>query len=105
MDSDLKNYDVALRLENSFGKLHFVSCGSRGLEPFPFIQFVSVYKWQVWVFIIVSIALPSLAIIKLYSDGGRSIGLMTRTFSIYKILAEQGNPFPVSFDKKRQMNF
>lgn len=88
-----------------FDRLHFVSYGSRGLEPFQLIQFISVYKWQVWVFILISTILPYFTIVKLYNDGGKSVGLFSRTFSIYKVLVEQGKPFPDNFDIKRQMRF
>lgn len=43
-DTEDKYSEAALTVTNRFGRLHFVSCGSRGLEPFPFIKFISVYK-------------------------------------------------------------
>ncbi len=77
-DIQYKEYDFVLRLTNDFGWLHFISRGSRGVEPFPFIQLMSVYKWQVWVFLFISITFPSLIIVKLYSDGSKSVSLINR---------------------------
>lgn len=38
-----------LSIQNNFAKLKFVSCGLRGLEPFPFLEFVSVFGNFVWI--------------------------------------------------------
>ncbi len=98
-------FDTALSVDNVLGRLHFVSCGSRGLEAFPFLQFVSVFEWEVWLFILLSIALISAVFAKLYKEVWQSINLIAGTFSVYKVLLEQGDPFPASSDTKIQMRF
>ncbi len=85
-------------VNNLFGGLHFVSCGSRGIEPFPVLQFVSVFEWKVWAFILVFITLQSVVIVVL-RDGLKYTELFCRVLSIYKALLEQGDPFPNNFYK------
>ncbi len=103
-EAEYEEYDLILRVRNTFGSLHFVSCGSRGVEPFPFSQFISVFEWQVWLCILISVVLLSIAMLKLCKTV-KSIVLMTGPLSIFKILVEQGDPFPANFDKSRQSRY
>lgn len=65
VDVEYKVYHDAIRVPNLFGQLHFVSCGSRGTEPFPFVQFVSIFEWEVWLLILISISLLAITIFRL----------------------------------------
>lgn len=50
-----------------------------------------------------SIFLPAVTIDKIYNNNFKTIGLLTHALCIYKILVEQGNPFPSDLDAKRHM--
>lgn len=39
IEVEVPSYGLTLSVNNAFERLHFVSCGSRGIEPFPFVQF------------------------------------------------------------------
>ncbi len=97
--------NILMQVRNSLGGLHFVSCGSRGIEPFPFDQLISVFEWKVWVFIIVSMTLLIITIVLLHKKGSRFIGMQMGTLSMWQVLMEQGNPFPQFFDKDAKMRF
>ncbi len=105
IDWEYPEYLNVMRVNNVFGQLHFVSCGSRGIQPFPFPQFISVFKWEVWLIVLIAIALLSFAIVKLYKGGRSSHSLPIWPLSIYKVLVEQGDPFPENFDKSKPMRY
>ncbi len=92
---DIDYSDYHLRISNDFAKMKFVSCGSKGLEPFPFLEFVSVFDNNVWITLLAAIYTFTYAIKiitgKFWNNGGYT-GLM----GILKILLEQSNPFPNS---------
>ncbi len=90
-------------VQNVFGKLHFISCGSRGLEAYGYFQLISVFKRNVWIFLIVFIVVLATSIMKLYNGRLRFAYLLTSLLSIVKVLLEQGNPFPANFDKTQRL--
>lgn len=103
--SHVKKYNNALRVKNSFGDLHFGSCGSRGIQPFPFVQFVSFCDWEICVFIFASTLLLYVAIVNLYKDSKHLISFATSILSILKALLEQGYPFSTNFEPTKPMKF
>lgn len=94
-----------LKFENVFGRLHFVSCGSRGVEAFPFSQFLSVFEWKVWLSVVMCISLLSAGIIQLTKGACKYVSVTSSILSIVKLFLEQGNPFPANFDKLQQLRF
>ncbi len=98
-----KLHNYAISASNEFGRLHFVSCGSRGIEPFPFIQFFSVFEWKVWVAILVAITIFSVSINKLTNVGRKSVGFLSGMLCMYKLLLEQGDPFPSNICKNNRL--
>ncbi len=92
-------------VRNPFEGLQFVSCGPRGIEPFAFDQFVSVFEYKVWVLILSSMLLVIVTIVLLHKKGFRFWLTQMGAFSIFKVLVEQGNPFPPFFEKDIKMMF
>ncbi len=92
-------YDSAIPLRNLFGDLHCLSCGSRGIEPFHFDKFISVFERQIWHCICISITLLATAFVKMYQNKFNSITFSTGTLSVFKVLLKQGDPFPPYLDK------
>ncbi len=86
-ENDIRNEDMTI--EFKFGQLHIVSCGSRGIEPISFLQVATVFENGIWVFLFLIVI----------SLTGFSYHLLRRSFSasllsIFKVLVEQGDPFP-----------
>lgn len=91
-------------VKNNFGRLRFVSCGSLGIEQFPFIQFVSVYDVYSWVCIIISVAVLSISIVRI---SGKTFKYKVGTSIVYitKFLLEQGDPFPAHLANLIRLRF
>lgn len=100
-DEDYMEYDFPLLITNELGSPHFVSCGSRGIEPFLFVEFLSVFEWKVYTCLVISSLLVSITILKVYNNGGISVGIM----STCKLLLEQGNPFPAKIESNMHLRF
>lgn len=79
----------AISIEHKFGNLHVVSCGFRGIKPISFLQIVKVFETRIWVILALFVGLISFSS-KHITD--RSI--FSSLSSIYKLLLEQGGPFP-----------
>ncbi len=86
----IRYYDITI--PNNFAKLKFVSCGSKGLEPFPFQQFVSVFEDEVWICIAVAGTILVLTI-SIITGKNVVVGLYNNLFGILKVILEQGHSF------------
>jgi len=93
----------AINVINTFEGLHFVSCGSRGLEPFPFKKFVSVFEWKVWLLILISIIVLTFAIVNFHKIDKRPLEKISVCIGTFKLLVEQGNPYPASFGQVQKL--
>lgn len=84
--------DGSMKIENKFGNLRFVSCGYKGIEPFPFSEFVSIFDTSIWIWIPITVLVTSFSIVHLQPSSFTMIGL--NCFYFIKVLVEQGDPFP-----------
>lgn len=72
--------------------MKIVSCGHRGFEKLPFIEFLSAYDTQVWVLLVGFVTVLTVTVKQ--ARGIKSISYLESAISMLKILLEQGNPFP-----------
>lgn len=79
-------------------KLRFVSCGRRGMSPFPFYDLVIVFDDLVWLSILASIV----SMIVLITLVTRNIGYF---LSPVKVLLEQGGPFSKSSEDNTNFRY
>ncbi len=92
-------FEEHFKIEFKFGQLHIVSCGSRGVESISFLQIVTVFEARIWILLFSFILLIILS----------SKHLTRRSFSssllsIYKVLLEQGGPFPENNEMVDKLN-
>lgn len=57
-----KMNDGTLEIEKQFSILRFVSCGTKGITPFPFVEFLSVFDTRKWTFVVLAIICISFSI-------------------------------------------
>lgn len=104
-DVPFEIYENAFVTKNKFGQLHFVGCGSRGIESFQFLQFMSVFEWIFWLSLLVSVVAVAVSITKIYKSHPNSTTFQISALSFHKILLTQRNPFPANFDKVIAIRF
>lgn len=83
------HFQEQIKIEFIFGQLHIVSCGSRGIEQISFLQIVTVFESRIWIFLFLFTCLIMFCSKHLT---GRSLSSIL--LSIFKVLLEQGGPFP-----------
>lgn len=95
---------AALYLENKFGSLRFVSCGSRGLESLRLEQFVAVFEITLWKWIL-GVEVLLIVSMNLIRGSMLPLNLLDKAVCIIKVLLEQGDPFPGRFVKSKAFRF
>ncbi len=93
-----------LSIENRFGQLHFVSCGSRGMKVVSLFEILSVFRRNLWIIIIATMLSCSFCFVKL-NDSTLKVGYIYITEQIIKILLEQGDAFSSKFEVLQRFKF
>ncbi len=92
LDVPFESQESSLVVQNTFGTLRFITCGSKGLEPFPFVQFVSVFESCVWKWIFVTAVAVCFCVVHFAGRAFANSSIIIMCF--VKVLLEQGDPFP-----------
>lgn len=103
-DSLFDDRNVAFSVENKFGSLRFVSCGSRGYEYLHIKQLVLVFEISIWKWLL---AFSSLLLVTMSLLRGSmcSLNLTNKFTCLLKVLLEQGDPFPARYIKSKPFRF
>ncbi len=103
LDVPFESQESSLTVQNTFGTLRFISCGSKGLEPFPFVQFVSVFEINVWKWIFIAAFAVCFCIVHF---AGRAFAYCSGIIICFiKVLLEQGDPFPQRLTNLTQFRY
>ncbi len=97
-ESLFDDQNVALRFENKFSSLRFVSCGSRGLESLQFHQFVSVFQSNLWVGMLTA-AIVQIVAMNMLRGSICPLNSIEKIICLIKVMLEQSDPFSERFIK------
>lgn len=106
------NYEArhfAIFLPGKINSFRFISCGERGHEAIAYQQVFIAYDWCTWVLIVLWVYVLA-CFIKTF-ENFQGIGIFQlfcikpHILYVYKVLVEQGNPFPDQFLKDVKLIF
>ncbi len=103
-ESIFDDRNVALSVKNKFSSLRFVSCGFRGLENLQIEQFVSVFEFYVWKWLL-AIRILIVVAMNLHTGSMCSLNVLNKVTCLIKVILEQGDPFPGRLGKSKPLRF